>query len=130
MIKKLNLHDIPFVPKEIVNIIADYNDYYKYCKPSHQEKFNLVMNDIISMGKIMYFISPKIAYTCWGSGPNLIPKNPEDIHWVNNPSLNSTGMDIGYDASSDEESGWSDDEENNFGLDYDDTHYYMQGFED
>ena len=130
MTKKLNLQVIPFVPKEIVNIIADYHDYYKYCKPLHQKKYNLVMNDIVSMGKIMYFISPKIAYTCWGSGPNLIPNNHEDIHLGYDPSLNSSRMDIEYDISSDEESGWSDDEENNFGLDYDSTHYYMEGFED
>ena len=56
------------LPFELVNIIADYHDYDKYCKPQHKEKYQDVISDIYSMGEIMPFISPSIALQCWGNG--------------------------------------------------------------
>ena len=35
-----------YIPPEIVDMIADYHDYDKYCKPKHQEKFKEVINVI------------------------------------------------------------------------------------
>lgn len=109
----LNMNCIPFLPIEIINAIADFHDYQKYCKPKHSRTFQYVVADIVKMGTIMDFISPKIAYNCWGPGSkylySLSPSenfNPDEETW-----------------SSDEEDS-NDDEENNFGLDYDDTYYY------
>ena len=93
-----------YLPPEIVDIIADYHDYDKYCKPSHYENFKGVINDIGDMASIMRTISPNIAWQCWG--PGCI----SNIVWEET-SENNFGME-------------NDDEENNFGLDYDDTHYY------
>tara|TARA_A100001035_G_C27661625_1_gene444012 strand:- start:144 stop:512 length:369 start_codon:yes stop_codon:yes gene_type:complete len=64
----LSMQKIPYIPEELVDIIADYHDYAKYCKPTHQSKFKEVMSDIINMGEIMNTISAKIAKECWGSG--------------------------------------------------------------
>lgn len=107
------MDNIPFLPKEIINAIADFNDYKKYCKPKHKSFFQYVVADIKKMGRIMDFISPVIAYNCWGPGSkymhHLDPSeyfNSDEETW-----------------SSDEED-FNDDEENNFGLDYDDTYYY------
>lgn len=68
---------LPYIPYELVNLIAEYHDYDKYCKPSHKEKFQHVVNDIISMGEIMPAISPRIAAQCWGG------KFPDDLEWDN-----------------------------------------------
>lgn len=57
-----------YLPFELVDIIADYHDYDKYCKPQHKEKYQDVISDIYSMGEIMPFISPSIALQCWGNG--------------------------------------------------------------
>ena len=55
------------LPFELVNLIADYHDYDKYCKPQHKEKYQDVISDIYSMGEIMPFIYPSIALQCWGN---------------------------------------------------------------
>ena len=44
-----------FIPSEIVDLIADYHDYDKYCKPKHEELFKSVLDDI---KKIDYLLSP------------------------------------------------------------------------
>lgn len=68
-----------YIPEEIVNLIADYHDYDKYCKPIHQINYQHVLKDITDMGNAMTTtltdivelttihnnISPSIAYTCW-----------------------------------------------------------------
>ena len=54
-----------YIPKEIVQLIADYHDYDKYCKPSHKINYQHVLKDIIDMGKILKPIYPSIAYKCW-----------------------------------------------------------------
>ncbi len=61
-----------YLPKELVNIIADFHDYEKYCKPVHKIKYEKVLDDIINMGDIMNTISPIIAKECWG---------PYKPHW-------------------------------------------------
>ncbi len=56
-----------FIPPELVNLIADYHDYEKYCKPNHKKKWKVVLCDIISMGEIMKpTIIPRIARECFG----------------------------------------------------------------
>lgn len=59
------------LPLEIIDEIADYHDYEKYCKPDHKKRFDNVMNDIISMNEIMKPISAKLAKECWGPSPNI-----------------------------------------------------------
>ena len=100
---------VPFLPKEVVDIIADFHDYEKYFKPKHKKLFQPVVEDIIKMGTIMNFISPTIAYSCWGLGSKYL-----DDHYNFWP-----------DEDNNLEDTWSDDEENNFGLDYDNTYYYQ-----
>ena len=56
---------------ELVDKIADYHDYTKYCKPKHKKIFIHVLNDILDMAKVFYNdnnLSPSIAYQCWGNG--------------------------------------------------------------
>ena len=65
MLNKINF-DYSRLPIEIVNEIADYHDYQKYCKPDHKKRFDDVMNDIICMNEIMHPISAKLAKECWG----------------------------------------------------------------
>ena len=38
-----------YLPYEIVDEIADYHDYDKYCKPKHKTLFNKVMKNIVEM---------------------------------------------------------------------------------
>lgn len=60
-----------YLPYEIIEKIADYHDYIKYCKPKHVELFIHVLNDILDMAKVFYNdnnLSPSIAYQCWGNG--------------------------------------------------------------
>ena len=56
------------LPFELIDIIADFHDYKKYCFKSHQEKFRDVLDDIHSMSDIMPRIAPRLAYECWGKG--------------------------------------------------------------
>ncbi len=59
------------LPLEIIDEIADYHNYEKYCKPDHKKRFDNVMNDIISMSGIMEPISAKLAKECWGTEPYI-----------------------------------------------------------
>ena len=63
-----------YLPPEIVDLIADYQDYDKYCKPQHYKNLKGVINDIGDMASIMSTISPNIAWQCWGPGsiPNTV----------------------------------------------------------
>ena len=61
-----------YLPEELVNEIADYHDYEKYCKPSHVEILQSVLNDIIDMDSIMTTIAPNIALQCWGAGSKYL----------------------------------------------------------
>jgi len=56
------------LPFELVDIIADFHDYNKYCFEGHSEKFRDVLDDIHSMAGIMMTIDPRLAYECWGKG--------------------------------------------------------------
>lgn len=73
--KEMNTEKMIYIPEELVNIIADYHDYEKYCKPEHYEKLKGVINDIGDMACIMPDgISPYISSRCWG------PKGLSDIN--------------------------------------------------
>ncbi len=56
-----------YLPFEIVDMIADYHDYDKYCKPEHKLKLRKILQDIKSMNNVMKPISPRIAKECWGA---------------------------------------------------------------
>ena len=71
-----------YLPFELVNMIADYHDYVKYCKPLHKVIYSGVMSDIISMGEIMPEISPTIARQCWGNKEAIAEEEYED-YWEN-----------------------------------------------
>jgi len=58
------------LPVEIVNLIADYHDYDKYCLPTHKTIYRNVLDDILCMSEIMTPISANLAYQCWGNGWN------------------------------------------------------------
>ena len=89
-----------YIPYEIVDMIADYHDYEKYCKPQHYEVLKGVINDIGDIANTMQPIPPHLVRQCWGVLSYLLE----------------------YDYNDDYND--YDDEENNFGLDYDHTHYY------
>jgi len=80
-----------YIPVEIVDLIADYHDYDKYCKPKHQEKFKEVINDIGNMASIMPIINPVLVWQCWGPGAKHLENMvdvlydddfDDDIEWV------------------------------------------------
>ena len=81
-----------YLPIELVNIIADFHDYEKYCKPIHKKIYSMVLNDIINMGDIMNTISPIIAKECWG------PYKPQ---WFN--GTQEEWFDIPYMSPSSDE---------------------------
>ena len=56
------------LPVEIVNLIADYHDYDKYCLPAHKTIYRNVLDDILCMSEIMTPISANLAYQYWGNG--------------------------------------------------------------
>ena len=115
--KMLNMQKFSYIPEELVDIIADYHDYDKYCKPTHQSKFKEVMSDIINMGKIMNTISAKIAKECWGSGSqNLYSEYLwQDDSWLSiHPDTIDEWMDY-YEDDDDTHYTYSDDE-NNYGM--------------
>lgn len=68
-----------YFPTELVDLIADYHDYDKHCKPNHKEKYVNVLNDINYMGQVIIPVSPSIAKQCWGSQSHLLPT----IDWNN-----------------------------------------------
>ena len=74
------------LPTEIIDIIADFHDYEKYCKPNHKEMLLNVLNDIKEMDEFMTTISANIAWQCWGLGAKCIPLEL-DIPWEEEEEL-------------------------------------------
>lgn len=74
----LNSGKIIYLPEEIVNIIADYHDYEKYCKPQHYELLKGVINDIGDIAQILDPIKPCLVRQCWG---NLSYQLEDDYEW-------------------------------------------------
>tara|TARA_Y100000816_G_scaffold291267_1_gene282129 strand:- start:1923 stop:2333 length:411 start_codon:yes stop_codon:yes gene_type:complete len=85
---------LPFIPQDIVNIIADYHDFEKYCKPQHYEKLKEVINDIGDMANIMPIIRPQIVWDCWGPGANKLLELDNSIVW-------ESESDITFDTDDD-----------------------------
>ena len=118
---------LTYLPTELVDMIADYHDYEKYCKPQHAEKLQEVINNIGDLAALMDTednnICPNIAWQCWGPGAKYLYWNElDDDHYEeywNNLEEHIDLLSTGDWYNSDH-----DDEENNWGLDYDDTHYY------
>ena len=42
----LNAQTQIYLPTEVVDMIADYHDYEKYCKPEHAKKLKEVITNI------------------------------------------------------------------------------------
>ena len=55
-----NHENVPYLPDELVDIIVDYVDYEKYCKPQHYDLLQGVINDIGDMASIMTDIKPSV----------------------------------------------------------------------
>lgn len=76
MMKELNYKNIPDLPTELVDIIIDYADYEKYCKPDHYEKLKGVINDIGDMALIQSIderlLSSYRAIQCWGINSQML----------------------------------------------------------
>ena len=60
--------NIPHLPTEIVDIIADFRDYEKYYKPQHYELLKGVINNIGDMANLLPSITPNMAWQYWGPG--------------------------------------------------------------
>ena len=118
VLKAKNLNLLPF---ELVDLIADYHDYDKYCKPSHYENLKGVINDIGDMASIMHTIMPNLVWQCWGPGASRLVDSFENENMV---GLYDDEYEADMAIAAAVGGGWNDDEENNFGMDYDDTHYY------
>ena len=79
--------NMTYIPKELVDLIADYHDYNKYCKPVHKTHFQFALNDIIDMGKILKPIYPSIAYKCWNENgwneyENMVGLYDDNIEYI------------------------------------------------
>ena len=114
--KMLNMQKFPYIPEELVDIIADYHDYDKYCKPTHQCKFKDVLCDIMNMSEIMSTISPKIAKECWGSYSQIIYNEYmwQDDSWL---SIHTNHVNEWIDFPSLlEEDNYDNDYEDNYGM--------------
>jgi len=67
-----------FIPRELVDMIADYHDYEKYYKPEHKILFNNILDDIKDISEIMPdTISPIIVWQCWGAGAKHLTYDDE-----------------------------------------------------
>ncbi len=84
MMKELNYKIIPYLPTELVDIIVDYGDYEKYCKPQHYENLKGVINDIGDMALIQSIdeklLSCYIARECWGVNSHMLNSLRNSYH--------------------------------------------------
>ena len=113
----MKMHKFPYIPEELVDIIADYHDYDKYCKPEHQSKFKDVLCDIMNMSEIMITISPKIAKECWGPYSQMVYNEYmwQNDNWLSvHPDTIDEWMDY-YEDDEETHYPYSDDE-NNYGM--------------
>ena len=82
MMKELNYKNIEYLPDELVDMIVDYLDYEKYCKPQHYENLKGVINDIGDMSSFQcideILLSCSIARQCWGTREILEPHYDEE----------------------------------------------------
>lgn len=110
------------MPTEVVDIIADYHDYEKYCKPKHKLLLKNILDNIKDIREIMpSTIRPNIIWHCWGPGAKHLVDSYENENMV---GLYDDDYEADMAHFDYEGGGWNDDEENNFGLDYDNTFYY------
>ena len=79
VLKAKNLNSLPF---ELVDLIADYHDYDKYCKPKHNDLLKNILHDIKNMNQIMPNISPTIVWQCWGPGSRNLVDSFENENMV------------------------------------------------
>ena len=102
------------IPYEIVDMIADYHDYEKYCKPQHYEVLKRVINDIGDMGRYMESIQPRIARECWGALSYLLEENNYHLleYYYNDDDYDDyDDYDDDYDDYDDDYDDYDDDDE-------------------
>ena len=103
MMKELNYKNIPYLPTELVDIIVDYGDYEKYCKPQHYEQLKGVINDIGDMSSFQCIdknlLSCCIARQCWGVNSHML----HNFEWDHSQEDNyEDNYDDDYDDDYDE----------------------------
>ncbi len=113
-----------YLPTELVDMIADYHDYDKYCKPDHVVNLKGVINDLSEMASISGSgnLSPHIAWQCWGLGSHKLNDfewNPSDEHdyddyW--NEIMETNSYNINDDYYFTEPSDVSDDDHSIYSL--------------
>ena len=113
-----------YLPYELVDIIADYHDYNKYCKPKHEKLFRVVVGDINLLGNLLKPIKPYTVWNSWG------PPAQRRAHHGLIRNLPYQAYSTSTTYLEDEAIVSDDDEENNFGMNYDDTHYYSNDNDD
>jgi hypothetical protein len=73
--KMISENLLRLIPREVVDMIADYHDYEKHSRPQHSNNYRLVMGDIVNMSQFQcdeQNMSPHIAYNCWGVNSNVV----------------------------------------------------------
>ena len=71
-----------FLPRELVDMIADYHDYDKYCKPAHKLLLKDILDNIKDMSEIMPTINPVLVWQCWGPGARNLVDSFENENMV------------------------------------------------
>lgn len=66
-IKEFDYQNIPYLPNELVYIIADFVDYEKYCKPQHYELLKGVINNIGDMASTFNIMQPSLSALIYGN---------------------------------------------------------------
>ena len=71
------------IPTEVVDIIADYHDYNKYCKPKHKLLLKNILDNIKDISEIMpATIRPNLVWHCWGPGAKHLAYSYENENMV------------------------------------------------
>ena len=113
-----------YLPTELVDMIADYHDYDKYCKPTHVDNLKGVINDIGDMASISGNgnLSPHIAWQCWGLGAHTLhdffwdPSDEDDYDNYWNEIMETNSYNINDDYYFTEPSDESDDDNSIYSL--------------
>ena len=102
------------IPREVVDMIADYHDYEKHSRPQHSNNYRLVLEDIKNMSQFQcdeQNMSPVLAFTCWGAIRKYVSEQEywELLNsWESWESWNSwessEGGELQYDTENDEDS--------------------------
>ena len=65
--KTFDYNSVPYLPNELVYIIADFLDYEKYYKPHHYELLKGVINNIGDMACTFNIMQPSLSALLYGN---------------------------------------------------------------